>query len=359
MIGSVAPTATASVPASAVVPRAAPPLTDAEFGTLSTFLSEAGGKFPSDNYISNETSYLHVADGLAGKKGGAYIGVGPEQNFTYLAMLEPALAFVIDIRRDNLVLHLLYKTLFEASATRAEFLAALTSRPPPSALAADATVEQITAAVQAAAHDPAREAATRKQVTERAKALGLPLTVDDQKSLREALAAFGKQGLGIHYTMEGSARPYPPLSELLAMKDDHGQARSFLATDASYQRVRAMQRDNLVVPVVGDLAGDAALLRMAAELKKRTLPLRVFYVSNVEQYLFSPATTWKRWVRNVEAMPWTDDGVLVRVYFDQGKAHPQQRPGHRTTSLVRPARAFLERATHQGWKSWWEVATGE
>lgn len=354
---STAPVASASTSASASagVPGAGAPLSDRELGALITAISEEGGKFPSDNYVSNETSYLHVMKELAGHRGGAYIGVGPEQNFTYLALLEPQLSFIVDIRRDNLVVHLLYKVLFERAATRGEFLAALTSRQAPT-LAADATIEQIVEAVKQARHDPALESTTRQQVTERAAALGLTLTADDRKHLREALAAFGKQGLGIHYTMEGSARSYPSLGELAAVRDDDKQQSSFLGTDAAYQKVRRLQMANRVVPVVGDLAGDGALPRMAAELKKRQLTLNVLYTSNVEQYVFPPPA-WGKWVRNVRAMPWASDGVLLRVYFDQGKAHPLQRAGHRTTSMVRPARAFLDRADKGGWKSWWEVAT--
>jgi hypothetical protein len=372
--GEPAPTPPASAasdpapPAASLAPPAAPPpsgasaeaaprsspLTDTELGALIRKISEEGGKFPSDNYISNETSFLHVAADLENHKGGAYLGVGPEQNFTYLAILEPELAFVLDIRRDNLVLHLLYKVLFEESETRGAFLAALTSRPAPS-LPGSAPVERVCEAVQRERHDPSREARTRQRVVSRAQALGLSLSADDRKHLTEALAAFGKKGMDIHYTMEGSARKYPPLSELLATRDDQGKPRSFLADEESYRKVRRMQLENRVIPLVGDLAGTGALPRLADELKRRNTPVRVFYVSNVEQYLFTPAKTWAQWIRNVRALPWADDGLLLRVYFDQGRAHPRQRPGHRTTSLTQPTSAFLARADKGGWKSWWEV----
>lgn len=59
-------------------------LSAAEFSRLSRELSEEGGFFPSDNFTSNESSYLTVVDKLRqlNATGGAYIGVGPEQNFT-------------------------------------------------------------------------------------------------------------------------------------------------------------------------------------------------------------------------------------------------------------------------------------
>ena len=49
------------------------------------------------------------------------MGVGPEQNFTYIAALKPAMVFITDVRRGNLHLHLMYKALFEMSADRAGF----------------------------------------------------------------------------------------------------------------------------------------------------------------------------------------------------------------------------------------------
>src|SRR4029453_11078338 len=87
-------------------------------------LSEPGGTFDTDNLISNERSYLHVLPALKQGRvnGGAYIGVGPDQNFSYIAAIRPSIAFIFDVRRDNLLLHLLFKALFQLSDTRAEYL---------------------------------------------------------------------------------------------------------------------------------------------------------------------------------------------------------------------------------------------
>ena len=56
----------------------------ATFAARVAQLSEPGGYFDTDNLISNERSYLHVVPALraAGLAGGAYIGVGPDQNFS-------------------------------------------------------------------------------------------------------------------------------------------------------------------------------------------------------------------------------------------------------------------------------------
>src|SRR5262245_46475623 len=59
------------------------------FGGLISRLSEPGGFFDSDNLISNETSYLHVLGKLRemGVHGGVYLGVGPDQNFSYITKI--------------------------------------------------------------------------------------------------------------------------------------------------------------------------------------------------------------------------------------------------------------------------------
>src|SRR5690606_36464432 len=68
--------------AAALAPAA--PLPDSTFARLIAELSEPGGYFDTDNLISNEASYLHVAQDLRELRGrgGAYIGVGPDQNFS-------------------------------------------------------------------------------------------------------------------------------------------------------------------------------------------------------------------------------------------------------------------------------------
>jgi hypothetical protein len=105
-------------------------LTDQEFWKLSSDLSEHDGSFRSDNLVSNELWLQHVIPDLVKtvEPGHVYVGVGPEQNFTYIAALKPSMAFIIDIRRGNLDLQLMYKALFEISSDRAEFVSRLFSR---------------------------------------------------------------------------------------------------------------------------------------------------------------------------------------------------------------------------------------
>src|SRR5438477_13102678 len=97
-------------------------LSDAEFRTLVSSLSEPGGTFLTDNIISNEIAFQDVLPELQRRDHqGAYIGVAPEQNLSYIAALKPSIAFIVDLQRGNLLLHLMYKALVELSADRAAF----------------------------------------------------------------------------------------------------------------------------------------------------------------------------------------------------------------------------------------------
>src|SRR6476660_6970614 len=82
--------------------RAAAPsqLSDAEFWKLATDSSEEDGYFRSDNLLSNETTFQYVIPDFlkTAKQGRVYMGVGPEQNFTYIAALKPVMAVIVDIR---------------------------------------------------------------------------------------------------------------------------------------------------------------------------------------------------------------------------------------------------------------------
>ena len=120
-------------------------LTDQEFWRLTEELSEASGFFQSDNLLSNEPWFSRILPPLVArtKPGGVYLGVGPEQNFTYIAAIRPRIAIITDIRRGNLHLQLMYKALFELSADRAEFVARLFTKQRPASLTAQSTVTEL------------------------------------------------------------------------------------------------------------------------------------------------------------------------------------------------------------------------
>jgi hypothetical protein len=150
-------TTTACGQSTAREPASPEALSVAEFSRLINDLSEDDGFFPSDNFTSNESSYLTVVDKLRqlGATGGAYIGVGPEQNFTYIAKIRPRIAFIVDIRRQAIIQHLMYKAIFHLAPTRAQFLSLLLNRPLPKekAPAPDAPISELMALFSGVASD--------------------------------------------------------------------------------------------------------------------------------------------------------------------------------------------------------------
>ena len=296
---------------------AQPPST---FASRIAALSEAGGYFDTDNLISNERSYLQVLPELrrAGIQGGAYIGVGPDTNFTYIAAMRPDIAFIIDIRRDNLLLHLLFKALFDLSATRVEYLAYLLGRPVPPAVDGwrTAPIDRLVAYLQRPAIDPSAVALLRGRLHDAIKRTGVALSSEDVATIGRFHQRFMDEGLELRFNSIG--RPprydYPTYRDLLLETDPTGRHGSYATSDESFQFVKSLHTRHLIIPVVGDLSGPSALASIARLLGSRGARLSAFYTSNVEFYLYGQGT-FPRFVANLELLPRTKSSVIIRSVF--------------------------------------------
>jgi hypothetical protein len=286
-------------------------LDDTAFWNFVETLSEPESRFPPQ-YMSNEDSLQFVLPELVGRvaRGGVYIGVAAEQNFTYLAALRPSLAFIVDIRRDNLRQVLLYKALFELSPDRATFVSKLFSRPRPEHADTAAGVELLFASFAAVPSDTALHEATRTAVLATLiETHGFALGPEDREGLLRILEVFrdagpdGLKGFG--------DATNPTFAELMAATDLDGIAWGFLASESNYRTVRELNSKNLIVPVVGDFAGDKALAGIGAYLEERDAVVNVFYLSKVERYLWDPGTQGA-FYDNVARLPLDDTSLFVR-----------------------------------------------
>ena len=308
------------------------------YADLVNDLSEPDTYFFSDNLISNETSYLQIGDELEklSDPASVYVGVGPEQNFTYIALTRPSTAFVVDIRRANMLLHLLYRAAFEEAQSRSHFAALLLGRAHDTAHTNDpnADIDQVLEAANKGEATPDTFRAANAILMKRVKSYGVKLSADDEKSIEKMHKAFFDAQLGIRFELhEKNGRLYPTLRELLRTQSPSGNTAGFLAKEDSFRFLQEMQRAGKIVPIVGDFAGDHALAQLASYLKSESKKVGVFYVSNVEQYLLEPKI-WKKWVRNVKALPKTEKALFLRGYLDQGKKHPKQLAGQRTATVL-------------------------
>ena len=286
---------------------------DQEFWQLSASLSEPPGTFTvSDNFVSNEPRVSENARWLR-RAGGIYIGVGPEQNFTYIARIRPSMAFVVDIRRENRNLQLLYKALFEIVSTRADFVSLLFSRLRPASLSAGASVEQIFTAYAGVPPSPALFTLNAALVRDRLlKVHGFPLEPGDLESIDRAYKAFFTDGPEIQFWGSRSVDPStirPSYRQLMTAPDFTGQQRSFLASEEDFQAVKALEVRNLVVPVVGDFGGADAIRRVGEYVRTHGGAVRAFYGSNVGVYLTNDQT--RAFCRNLAGLPVTADAWFV------------------------------------------------
>src|SRR5262245_21467512 len=322
-------------------------LSRTEFASLVQDLSEPGGYFHSDNFTSNETSFLHVVDKLKelGVSGGAYLGVGPEQNFTYIARVRPRIAFIVDIRRQAMLQHLLYKAVFQLGANRAEFLSLLLSRPA-EGLASHDGIEALLAHFEKI--PPSAEAYSangdriRRVIEEELK---IPLSEQDRQQLNYVYSAFRDEGLAIGFRFGqanwgGGYRRFPDFKDLVLEHDLGGNLGHFLASEEDYQYVRGLHLENRIVPIVGDFAGKQALASVGDYLRKHGLTVSAFYTSNVEQFLFQNGV-FPAFVENVRRLPIDEKSVFIRAVPSRGQPHPALVSGHRTVTLLQKVSQFL------------------
>ncbi len=285
------------------------------FAPTITQFSEPNGFFDTDNLISNERSFLHVMGPLKrqGVTGGIYIGVGPDQNFSYLAQIQPVVAFLLDIRRDNLLGHLMFRALFGAARNRTEYLCLLLGRAIP---AADPeTLDQLIAYLDHTPSNNFENAAA--EVETRVLTYGLALSKSDLKAIRHIHERFSKAGLDLMFETHGGRQQeyYPRLRDLVRGRDAAGHYAGYLATEEAFQVVKQLQAEGRIIPLVGNLAGPHALRRIAAYAQANQLTLSAFYASNVEQYLLREGTLYRRFVSNLAALPRTPQSVIIRSCF--------------------------------------------
>jgi len=335
-------------------------LTDQQFWNLSVSMSEPNGYFRSENLVSNEHTFQYVIPMLERRvHGGVYLGVAPDQNFTYITAIKPRMAFIVDIRRGNLLEHLMYKAIIEMSADRAEFLSRLFSKSRPRGVGATSTIEQLFTAYDGVqTSEPLYRENVQAIKDQLVKRHGFKLSADDLQQLEGIYWHFYWEGPGLRYTMTagvpnggmnrsgswnrgwGWGGNFPTYEELVQQADWEGRSRSYLASEEAYAFLRSFEERNLLVPVVGNFAGPKALRAVAKYAREHREVVTAFYVSNVEQYLFQD-NLFTDFYRNVQTLPLDDSSTFIRsVSSRMGYSGPMQWMDGRATVLD-PIKASL------------------
>ncbi len=330
------------------------------FSELIEVLSEPGSYFDTDNLISNETTYFQVVDRLE-PSGGAYIGVGPGQNLTYIARVRPRWAFIVDVRRENMLQHLLSNAILAKAETPYQYLCWLFSRPPQpdSEPPPGAGIDEVLRAFETAA--PSEEVFAENQqslLRYLQLELGIALTPEDRRRIQSIYLSFFVEQLELRFRSHGR-RPmphHPTYRTLITARSSAGTESHFLASLDDYAFVRSLSGSGRLVPVVGDFAGPHALRAVGKFLKEQGETLSTFYVSNVEFYLIRSGRL-AAYVENVRSLPLRQDSLFIRSHFDYGNAHPAGLAGYRSTVVLQRIPRFLDLFDSGAYSSYWDVCT--
>src|SRR5262245_28050678 len=297
---------------------------DQDFLRLTVDRSGPNVSFRSDNLLSNELRYPDVLDALIARtrNGGVYMGVGPEQNFHYITAIRPKMAFIVDIRRGNLQLQLMYKALFELSADRADFVSRLFTKKRPDGLTAKSTAVDIMNAYWdinlKTSDEPVYKANLQAIQDVLTKKHGLPLSPEDLSGIEYVYYNFYWFGPSINYSSSSSGnvvmfagRSPTNYADLMISTDAAGDVRSYLATEETYQYMKDLEARNLIVPVVGNFAGPKAVRAIGKYIRDHGSTVSAYYLSNVEQYLQQDGI-WQNFCANVATLPMTEQSTFIR-----------------------------------------------
>jgi hypothetical protein len=293
-------------------------ISDQEFWKMTAEFSEPSGYFRSDNLLSNEVGFPAILADLvkAASPARVYLGVGPEQNFEYVAALKPKMAFIVDIRRGNLNLHLMYKALFDLSSDRAEFVSRLFSIRRPSTLNALSTPEQLFTALEAMQKSETLYNANLKAIdADLVEKHHFALDPEDLDAIAEVYEAFYTYGPTIRYSSSQGGGfggfNQPSYAELMTAVDGDGKFRSYLASEQSFRVLKDLETKNLLVPVVGNFGGPKAIRAVGKYVKDHGAVVSAFYLSNVEMYLYQQEL-YATFCRNVASLPLDDTSTFIR-----------------------------------------------
>ena len=336
-------------------------LSDEAFWNMVTEFSEPNGYFRADNFVSNETTFQYVIREL--KKvtpGGVYLGVGPDQNFTYVVAMRPKIAIIFDIRRQNMLQHLMYKALIEMSSDRADFISRLFSRKRPEGLELNSSASQLFLMFENVPTD--REfflenlQAIKKQLEQRH---GFKLSAEDEGILEYIYRAFFAGGPDLTYNGVGGGGfgrgRMPSYADLMQMTDGEGQNRSYLGSEENFKILQDLENKNLIVPIVADFAGPKAIRAVAAYLKDHDAHVTAFYVSNVEQYLFQQNDDWSKFYRNVQLLPVNATSTFIRSVFNGITVNYQANGFMRSASVLSSIPGLIEAFDSGELKTYYDV----
>ncbi len=306
-----------------------PDITPEEFSRMVVEMSEPGGYFPSDNWVTNEICYLEVLQPIKQHNisGGVYIGVAAAQNFSYIAKIKPQMAFFCDIRHLNRMQHLSFKILFELADNRIDFFSLLFSKPidPDARPGKDIKIDELVYYFFERPSDPVLRDNTIGRIVEILETK-YKFTLDerDKSEIREVMDAFYRYHLNIRYSINARMR-FPTFAEVLTARDLEGNMSCAFNSNEDYEFIRDLQMKNRIIPVTGDVSKQHALRSIGDFIRQHGLTLSAYYVSNFEEYVIKRYRDWEGWIANVRNIPIDDKSVIIRWTHELGLYYQDTR----------------------------------
>ncbi|MBU6161294.1 MAG: hypothetical protein KGO50_09245 [Myxococcales bacterium] len=216
----------------------------------------------SHYWVSNEYSHFLFRDTIA-NVGGAYMGVGTDQNYLLAGWARSELIIMLDFDGEIARAHDLYGIAFREATTPDEFLSIW-----------------------------------RDDGEKRFADLVPTYYPDDVERQRLLLRAFEWGGTTIFARLRRIIRQY----------GDNG-IPTFMTSQEEYDYLRNLWLTNRVFAIRGDLTGSLAIQDAAHMLRRHNIPMRVLYTSNAEQYFtFTP-----EFRRNMLVLPFDEQSWVVRT----------------------------------------------
>ncbi len=204
--------------------------------------------------------------------GGAYVGVGADQNYTLIGAARSEFVFLLDIDQRVVDLHRVYERLIEASATPATLLARFEPR------AEAATCELLRASFS-----------------------------------REPAAIRTRLVNGYRVARETVRRHLAHVSR----RRHASESSSWLSHAGYYQHIRSLYHNDRVRIMGGDLTGARTMSTVATNARALGALIEVLYLSNAEEYF-----KYNRQYRaNIAGLPSSRQGVALRTIYSKKWEH--------------------------------------
>jgi sulfatase modifying factor 1 len=215
------------------------------------------------HFVVSDERYHRLFRDEVMDRGGIYIGVGTDQNYTMAAWARPELLILMDFDQVIVDLHAVYRLAFLAAADSADFLALWSEGDP-----------RLSALIDAAWPDPV-----------------------ERKRYHKAWR-YGRRNIPRRLRMQRRLMTKAGVSW-------------FLDDEAQFRWLADMYRAGRVVALRGDLTAELTVRDIATAARDLGLPVRVLYLSNAENYFRAFPPSYRR---NMSELPMDERSMVLRTY---------------------------------------------